>query len=70
MRNEREKGYLWISQPSVGGGLGAVVVLEGEGEVGFDVSPGWRRALITEGGKGERMMWIQRSVDELRMARA
>lgn len=35
-----------------GGGFEAVVVLEGEGEVGFDVSPGWRRALITEGGKG------------------
>ena len=31
MRNEREKGYLWISQPSVqkGGGVGAAVVLEG-----------------------------------------
>lgn len=27
----------------------------GLGEVGFDVSPGWRRALIAEGGKGERM---------------
>lgn len=23
--------------------------------MGFDVSPGWRRALITEGGTGERM---------------
>lgn len=45
-------------------------MLEGEGEVGFDVSPGLRGALITEGGKGERKVWVQRSVDELRMARA
>lgn len=37
------------------GGVGATVVLEGEGKVGFDVSPGWRRALITERGTGERM---------------
>lgn len=28
----------------------------------FDVSPGWRRALIAEGGKGERMVWMQRSL--------
>lgn len=45
-----------------------VVVVEGEGEVGdFDVSPGWRSALIAE---GSRVVWVQRSVDELRMARA
>lgn len=33
----------------------------------FDVSPGWRRALIAE---GSRVVWVPRSVDELRMARA
>lgn len=39
-----------------------VVVVEGEGEVGdFDVSPGWRSALIAE---GSRVVWVQRSVDE------
>lgn len=57
MRIEREKGYLWISQPSaqrgrVGGGSAGGV--GGRREVGFDVSPGWRGALITEGGMGER----------------
>lgn len=38
--------------------------------MGFDVSPGWRRALIAEGAKGEGMVWVQRSVDEPRMATA
>lgn len=37
--------------------------------MGFDVSPGWKGALIAEGGKGERKVRVQRSVDELRMAR-
>lgn len=34
MRNEREKGYLWICQPSgqKGDGVGAAVVFEGEGK--------------------------------------
>lgn len=50
-----------------GGSSGGV---GGRGEVGFDVSPGWRRAAITEGGKGERMVLVQRSGDELRVARA
>lgn len=36
----------------------------------FDVSPGWRRTLIAEGGSEERVVWVQRSVDELRTARA
>lgn len=56
-----------------GGWVGAAVELEGKGEVGFDVSPGWRRALITGGWRkwGERMVWVQqRSADELRVARA
>ena len=38
-----------------GGGVGGSGGVGGLGEVGFDVSPGWRRALIAEGGKGERM---------------
>lgn len=53
-----------------GGWVGSSGVVGGRGEVGFDVSPGWRRALITGGRKGERMVWVQRSVDELRVARA
>lgn len=47
MRNEREKGYLWISQPSAqeGGGsrVGATVVLEGEGK--------WALMLVQVGGE-------------------
>lgn len=37
------------AQGGSNGGVG------GRGKVGFEVSPGWRRALITEGGTGERM---------------
>lgn len=57
MRNEREKGYLWIRQPSAqkGSVLGGSSS-GGQGKVGFDVSPGWRRALITEGGMGESIV--------------
>lgn len=29
----------------------------------FDVSPGWRRALVAEGGKGQSMVWIKRAED-------
>lgn len=57
MRNEREKGYLWIRKPSAqkGSVLGGSSS-GGQGKVGFDVSPGWRRALITEGGMRESMV--------------
>ena len=45
---QRRRGEGWVGEGGVGG----------RGEVGFDVSPGWRRALIAKGGKrGERMGW-------------